>query len=168
MGDLYVTYHLIFCRWLSSVSAAELISLYSAEDPVIELVNTNLTVNIYDPEKIWFVEFYAHWCGYCQRFSPIWKQLARDFDGNFPLTFEKKKVERRPLKLFLLSNGKADADDFLSLAALSASDLWPNEFISIWPLLTSRVSNDRAFIKMSYSIQMLSIQVDIEILLFPC
>ena len=105
------------------MSAAELISLYSAEDPVIELVNTNLTVNIYDPEKIWFVEFYAHWCGYCQRFSPIWKQLARDFDGNFPLTFEKKKVERRPLKLFLLSNGKADADDFLSLAALSASDL---------------------------------------------
>ena len=70
---------------LSSVSAAELISLYSAEDPVIELVNTNLTVNIYDPEKIWFVEFYAHWCGYCQRFSPIWKQLARDFDGNFLL-----------------------------------------------------------------------------------
>jgi len=63
-----------------SVNAAELISLYSSEDPVIELVNTNLTVNIYDPEKIWFVEFYAHWCGYCQRFSPIWKQLARDFD----------------------------------------------------------------------------------------
>ena len=78
----YTAYQPLVFR-LSSVNAAELISLYSSEDPVIELVNTNLTVNIYDPEKIWFVEFYAHWCGYCQRFSPIWKQLARDFDGNF-------------------------------------------------------------------------------------
>ena len=113
--------------------------------------------------------------------TPIGVDTARDsrqFGNNWPeilmVTFlflwplKKKKVESKgPWNFFLLSNGKADADDFLSLAALSASDLWPNEFISIWPLLTSRVSNDRAFIKMRYSIQMLSIQINIETLLLP-
>ena len=77
--------------------------------------------------------------------TPIGVDTARDsrqFGNNWPeilmVTFlflwplkKKESRKRRPLKLFLLSNGKADADDFLSLAALSASDLWPNEFISI-------------------------------------
>ena len=64
-------------------AATELISLYDEQDPVIELVDANITnVVSNDPGKVWFVEFYAHWCGHCQRFSPVWKALAQEFDGN--------------------------------------------------------------------------------------
>ena len=59
---------------------AELISLYDGNDSVVELINSNIS-SIYDRDKVWFVEFYAHWCGHCQRFSPIWKQLAKEFNG---------------------------------------------------------------------------------------
>ena len=36
------------------------------------------------------MEFYAHWCGHCQRFSPIWKQLAAEFDGKYLQCFAKQ------------------------------------------------------------------------------
>merc|ERR1712168_435054 len=58
---------------------AELISLYDENDSVVELLASNIST-VYNPNKVWFVEFYAHWCGHCQRFSPIWKQLAAEFD----------------------------------------------------------------------------------------
>lgn len=61
----------------------ELISLYDHNDPVVELTEQNITQVVYDPNTIWFVEFYAHWCGHCKRFSPIWKALAREFDGKY-------------------------------------------------------------------------------------
>lgn len=64
----------------------ELISLYDANDAVVELTDRNITQHIYDPNAIWFVEFYAHWCGHCKRFSPIWKALAREFDGKFSIS----------------------------------------------------------------------------------
>ena len=64
------------------IDEAELISLYDENDSVVELTTSNITT-IYDPNKVWFVEFYAHWCGHCQRFSAIWKQLAEEFDGEY-------------------------------------------------------------------------------------
>ena len=75
---------------LASTNDEELISLYNENDPVIELTDKNFTSSIHDPDVAWFVEFYAHWCGHCQRFSPTWKQLAKEFDGD-------------GLKMFILS-----------------------------------------------------------------
>ena len=59
----------------------ELISLYDENDSIIELIDANFTSTIHDPDVAWVVEFYAHWCGYCQRFSPLWKKLSDDFNG---------------------------------------------------------------------------------------
>lgn len=27
------------------------------------------------------VNFYAHWCGHCQHFAPVYKNLAAEFPG---------------------------------------------------------------------------------------
>ena len=133
MGDLYVTYHLIFLSfdfpvWMQQSwfrSIVQKIQWSSLSTPTWPSIST-------------IQKKYGSWNS-----TPIGVDTARDsrqFGNNWPeilmVTFLflwplKKKESRRPLKLFLLSNGKADADDFLSLAALSASDLWPNEFISI-------------------------------------
>ena len=56
------------------------ISLYGPEDSVVELVDANVT-SIYNSEYLWIVEFYAHWCGHCQRFAPVWAELSRQFEG---------------------------------------------------------------------------------------
>ena len=70
-------------------NSADLISLYGENDPITELIDANVTQHLNDPQKVWFVEFYAHWCGHCMRFSPVWKQLAKEFDGNYAGTSAK-------------------------------------------------------------------------------
>ena len=63
------------------VNSAELISLYDENDAVIELTNKNITQVLMNPTQVWYIEFYMHWCGHCQKFSPLWKELANQFDG---------------------------------------------------------------------------------------
>jgi thiol-disulfide isomerase/thioredoxin len=56
------------------------ISLYNAnEDNVVELNDGNITSSVYNSPYLWIVQFYAHWCGHCQRFVPIWKESANTF-----------------------------------------------------------------------------------------
>eukprot|EP00094_Tigriopus_californicus_P008492 TCALIF_08184-PA protein Name:"Similar to QSOX2 Sulfhydryl oxidase 2 (Homo sapiens)" AED:0.12 eAED:0.12 QI:296/0.8/0.83/1/1/0.83/6/0/505 len=57
----------------------EAVSLYSSSDQVVELVDANMTNNIYNSRFLWVVEFYSHWCGHCQRFAPTWMMLADQF-----------------------------------------------------------------------------------------
>lgn len=52
-------------------------SLYVPIEDNIELLNTeNFKSTIYGSNKAWFVEFYSHWCGACQRFAAHWKEFA--------------------------------------------------------------------------------------------
>ena len=58
------------------------ITLYNSnEDNTIELVDGNITSSIYNSPQLWIVQFYAHWCGHCQRFAPTWKNVANHFRG---------------------------------------------------------------------------------------
>lgn len=57
------------------------IGLYP-EDTKLFLVNeTSFEANVLGSERAWVVEFYASWCGHCQRFAPIFDQFATDIYG---------------------------------------------------------------------------------------
>lgn len=49
-------------------------------DPVkddVEILNATSFNSIYNSDRAAFVEFYAHWCGACQRYSQHWKEIAK-------------------------------------------------------------------------------------------
>uniref|UniRef100_A0A452QCU7 Protein disulfide-isomerase A6 n=1 Tax=Ursus americanus TaxID=9643 RepID=A0A452QCU7_URSAM len=50
--------------------------LYSSSDDVIELTPTNFNREVIQSDSLWLVEFYAPWCGHCQRLTPEWKKVA--------------------------------------------------------------------------------------------
>ena len=58
----------------------EVVTLYDENDDVVELYDDTID-QIVDSGQIWVVEFYAHWCGHCQRFAPQWKEVAKQFKG---------------------------------------------------------------------------------------
>ena len=63
------------------VERRETKSLYNDKDRVVELDAANLTSTVYNSQQIWVVEFYAHWCGHCQKFAKVWKKIAEEFAG---------------------------------------------------------------------------------------
>ena len=60
----------------------DVITLYDQNDHVYDLFDETIE-KTFDSGKIWIVEFYAHWCGHCQRFAPVWKKVAEKFSGTW-------------------------------------------------------------------------------------
>ncbi|CAL1543731.1 unnamed protein product [Lymnaea stagnalis] len=54
---------------------------YGAGDDVIELTPSNFHKAVIDSSDIWFIEFYAPWCGHCQALTPEWKKAASALKG---------------------------------------------------------------------------------------
>lgn len=55
--------------------------LYSSGDDVVELTPTNFHKEVMQSDSLWLVEFYAPWCGHCQRLAPEWKKAATALKG---------------------------------------------------------------------------------------
>lgn len=55
--------------------------LYSSSDDVVELTASNFKSKVLDSDELWFVEFYAPWCGHCKSLAPEWKKAAKALKG---------------------------------------------------------------------------------------
>ena len=61
--------------------AAAADTLYSYAEPIAQLDIHNFTATVMGSDVAWAVEFYATWCGHCQRLAPVWVDFAREVQG---------------------------------------------------------------------------------------
>ncbi|XP_035260754.1 protein disulfide-isomerase A6 [Anguilla anguilla] len=54
---------------------------YSSSDDVVELNPSNFNREVIQSDSLWLIEFYAPWCGHCQRLTADWKKVATALKG---------------------------------------------------------------------------------------
>ena len=55
--------------------------LYKDDSPVVKLNKDNFQSLVLDSKDLWFVEFYAPWCGHCKKLAPTWEKVAASLKG---------------------------------------------------------------------------------------
>jgi protein disulfide-isomerase A6 len=55
--------------------------LYEKTDDVVELTVDNFKTDVVESGDLWFVEFFAPWCGHCKTLVPEYKKLATALKG---------------------------------------------------------------------------------------
>ncbi|EDO37155.1 predicted protein, partial [Nematostella vectensis] len=51
------------------------------KEDVVELTDTNFEKEVLNSKDLWLVEFFAPWCGHCQRLAPEWAKAATELKG---------------------------------------------------------------------------------------
>jgi len=54
---------------------------FYANTPVVELTGKNFDKQVFGDTNVWMVEFYAPWCGHCQRLTPEYTKAAENVEG---------------------------------------------------------------------------------------
>lgn len=52
---------------------------------MVELTDSNFKKLVLDSDEPWLVEFFAPWCGHCQRLAPEWAKAASQLKGKVKL-----------------------------------------------------------------------------------
>ena len=69
------------CIILLSLTLNTCQALYDAKSPVVKLTKDNFRKLVIDSDDLWFVEFYAPWCGHCKSLAPSWEKAAKSLKG---------------------------------------------------------------------------------------
>lgn len=56
-------------------------TLYSPSSPVETLTELNFKEKVKDSDDLWFVEFFAPWCGHCKSLAPEYEKAAKALKG---------------------------------------------------------------------------------------
>jgi len=70
---------IIFCFLLAFATLGS--AFYESGSKVVKLTAANFREKVLNGNELWFVEFYAPWCGHCQRLTPEWEKLAGALKG---------------------------------------------------------------------------------------
>ena len=66
--------------------------LYQGDRHVIHLSNVTFYDALLDKPHAWAIEFYKDWCGHCQRYAPVWSEVARRTKGERGVVRKVRKV----------------------------------------------------------------------------
>ena len=66
---------------LSTCLIPEAQALYSPSSPVVKLTKDNFKKLVLDSDQLWFIEFFAPWCGHCKQLAPAWEKAAKTLKG---------------------------------------------------------------------------------------
>ncbi|XP_050422842.1 protein disulfide-isomerase A6 homolog [Adelges cooleyi] len=72
---------LFCCVTLAAVVGSTVHAIFPSNSEVIELTDSNFDKKVLQGNEIWFVEFYAPWCGHCQKFAPEYAKAAKALSG---------------------------------------------------------------------------------------
>ena len=66
---------------LAALSLTLTSALYSPSDDVVMLNSANFNSRVIQSKELWFVEFFAPWCGHCKNLAPEWAKAAKALKG---------------------------------------------------------------------------------------
>ncbi|CBZ56121.1 hypothetical protein NCLIV_065470 [Neospora caninum Liverpool] len=77
----FALYALLACLSVSSPFSGAEAGLYSPNGPVKVLSSQQFKETVVNSNDLFIVEFYADWCGHCQRFAPEFEKAAKALRG---------------------------------------------------------------------------------------
>lgn len=55
---------------------------------MVELTEKNFKEMVLDSDEMWLVEFFAPWCGHCQKLAPEWESAAGQLSGSVNVSWQ--------------------------------------------------------------------------------